>query len=194
MDKPVFEKVVDVLPIFINYFNSVQCGLSPGAAIFSPSDCVAAMHYLEGLWQQYEIQAISAGQPLLWQNEYKQRIYRDIFTALTISYFDTARVLFSMSYKNTLHCDTSEEAITRLCSSIIAGAVYLETKGNGCALVRQSFPLAVVAMCSPSDAQRDVARLLFIKWRKAGTMRGLNHLALDMIQDASISTLSNAHH
>ena len=49
---------------------------------------------VERLWQEYQTEAEPQDQALLW-NEHDGIAYRNEFTALSIAYFDTARILLS---------------------------------------------------------------------------------------------------
>ncbi|KAF2259421.1 hypothetical protein CC78DRAFT_621076 [Lojkania enalia] len=132
---------------------------------------------VEALWLEYENTAEERGERLEWRNEHGEKVFRDGFTALSVAYFSTARILFEVlaprfaatfldmtdHYQNILDC-----------------ATYLCALRIGCAYIRMATPLYLVALHSPREEQRRKAKDVFMEW-KDGTMAGVSVIALEAI-------------
>ncbi|KAF2107709.1 hypothetical protein BDV96DRAFT_653497 [Lophiotrema nucula] len=129
------------------------------------------------LWLEYQEQAAIKEEQLYWQDESGQTTFRDGFTALSISYFSTARLLFSILAPRyaAMYID-----LTDYYGLILDCARYLRALNIGCAYMRLATPLYLVALHSPKEEQRKEARAVFEGW-KGGTMGGVSLLALDAL-------------
>ncbi|ORY17309.1 hypothetical protein BCR34DRAFT_456493, partial [Clohesyomyces aquaticus] len=108
-----------------------------------------------------------------------QTTYRDGFTALTLSYFSAARILFSLLAPrfSATYLDFTDHY-----KSVLDCARFLKTKKIGCAYMRMATPLFLVALHAPREEQRREAMEYFLEWR-TGSMRGISVLALETIRE-----------
>jgi hypothetical protein len=132
---------------------------------------------VEELWSEYLEQASFSQEKLFFPGD-GAMAYRNGFTALTVAYFCTARILikilaprFASSYPDF----TDHFATVMECSR------FLRTKKIGCAYMRMATPLYLVAMHSPSPEHRREAIATFQDW-KTGSMSGISALALETIK------------
>lgn len=134
---------------------------------------------VEVLWLEYKEQAESKGETLSWVNANGRVEYRDAFTALSIAYFSTARVLFTILAPRFA---ATFPDFTDYYASILDCASFLKTHRIGCAYMRMATPLYLVALHSPNLEQRRRAILNFEEWRN-GSMAGISALALQRIDE-----------
>jgi hypothetical protein len=132
---------------------------------------------VDALWLEYKEQAESRGEELSWVDGTGDIVYRDGFTALCIAYFAAARILFAVLAPRlaATYIDLTDHH-----ASILNCAEYLSTMLIGCAYMRMTTPLYLVALHSPSLKQRREAITVFEQWSK-GSMAGISALALDNI-------------
>lgn len=147
---------------------------------------------VEALWLEYERSAEEQGQCLFWTTPSGAVGYRDAYTALCIAYFASARVLFSILAPRLA---ASFIDFTDHYQQMLDIAEYLGGFKIGCAFMRMSTPLYLVAMHAKSKEQRETAIRIFEEWRVTG-LGGLSALALESIyrrqglREGEVATLS----
>jgi hypothetical protein len=132
---------------------------------------------VEALWLEYQEQAESRSEQLLFVAENGYTMFRDGFTALCVAYFSAARVLFKVLAPRV--AATYIDPIDHF-DSILSSARFLKTKRIGCAYMRMATPLYLVSLHSPNVEQRTQAIGIFEDWKK-GSMAGISAQALTQI-------------
>lgn len=131
---------------------------------------------VDALWLKYKDEA-ACREETLYTIEDGETRYRDGFTALCVSYFSAARILFTVLAPR-LACTYPD--FTDHHATILNCAKFLRTKKIGCAYMRMATPLYLVSLHSPSSHQRRQATGIFEEW-KQGSMAGISTLALEKI-------------
>jgi hypothetical protein len=121
------------------------------------------------LWTEYNRRVTAFLQP-------RNLKYHNAFTALTVSYFSSARILLGI----LAHPLTSSEGDD--CAIILGCSTYLLTHENGCAYMRMAMPLLLVALNAMEVCQQTEAIGIFERW-KTGSMAGISAPALKAIND-----------
>ncbi|KAK7211301.1 hypothetical protein V2G26_018479 [Clonostachys chloroleuca] len=134
---------------------------------------------INGLWEEYNEEARSAGVRLQWTLENDEQCYRDAYTAFVIAYFSTARLLLAV-----LRMDV-ESNITEPCDDILRCSAFLATRNIGCACLRMFFPLTLVARLSTSPRQRGAAFRYLSGWLQDATFTGLSIVAIRSVNPHS---------
>jgi hypothetical protein len=133
---------------------------------------------VEALWQDYVDAATRVKTQVSWQDDLTGEVqFRDAFTALTMAYFSSARVLLSIVAPQLA---ASFLDPTDHCATILQASQYLQTYTIGCAYLRMATPLLLVALHSPELSQRRQATDCFERWIKK-SMTGISALALESI-------------
>ncbi|CAO2653846.1 Nn.00g105790.m01.CDS01 [Neocucurbitaria sp. VM-36] len=133
---------------------------------------------VEVLWHEYNDTANDLNERLIWEDSSSgATTYRDAFTALTIAYFETARVLLAIVAPQLA---ASFVDLNDHYAAIMETAQYLQIHDIGCAYMRMATPLLLVALHSPKKEQRKAAINYFECWA-GGSMRGISTLALQSI-------------
>ncbi|KAF3048639.1 hypothetical protein E8E11_007190 [Didymella keratinophila] len=125
---------------------------------------------VEELWLEYSSQTSTCCAA-------KTGSFDDGFTALTIAYFSSARILLgllSLDWK-----DVSD--LSRHCQVILDAALFLDTSRHAIAYMRMATPLVLVALHSQWKEHHMGAVGIFEGWAK-GTMRGISELALGAVR------------
>ncbi|VUC23454.1 unnamed protein product [Clonostachys rosea] len=134
---------------------------------------------INGLWEEYNEEARSAGVCLQWTLENDEQCYRDAYTAFVIAYFSTARLLLAV-----IRMDV-ESNITEPCEDILRCSAFLATRNIGCACLRMFFPLTLVARYSTSPRQRGAAFRYLSGWLQDATFTGLSIVAIRSVNPNS---------
>ncbi|KAH7112957.1 hypothetical protein B0J11DRAFT_446629 [Dendryphion nanum] len=132
---------------------------------------------IEALWTEYRDQGYSRNEELFF-TENCNTAYRDPFTALTIAYFSSARILFALLAPRLAasYTDPNDHyAIILSCST------FLRARRIGCAYIRMATPLYLVALHGPKEHQRLEAMSVFQEW-STGSMAGVSTIALETIE------------
>lgn len=132
---------------------------------------------IEALWSEYRDQGYSRNEELFF-TENCNTSYRDPFTALTIAYFSTARILFALLAPRLAasYVDPNDHyAVILSCSR------FLRAGNIGCAYIRMATPLYLVALHSPKEDQRLEALSVFQQWAR-GSVAGISAIALETIK------------
>jgi hypothetical protein len=132
---------------------------------------------VDALWLEYEIAAEEQGQSLFWITPSGATRYRDAYTALCVAYFASARALFSILAPRLM---ASYLDFTDHYQQMLDIAEYLGGLKIGCAFMRMSTPLYLVAVHASSREQREIAIAIFEEWRVSG-LGGISALALESI-------------
>lgn len=151
---------------------------------------------IERLYTEYTTQAAERGEVLISHpflplppspigTKAPTGIYRDPFTALTLSYFSATRILLSLlsppsQSPSTASAFPAEPKDTLHFSQILSAASYLAISRIGFTYMRMAVPLFLVAAHSPDPVQRREARAVFEEWGR-GNMRGISALALQRL-------------
>lgn len=132
----------------------------------------AAEGAIGSLTDEYSARALDKGERLWWDDPIGRK-YRDVFTALTLAYFDAARVMLNIVTPQLPDATAEDSTVEIHCASILNAANFLASRSIGCSYLRMTLPLLLVAVHSPSEVQRQSARCLYQSWNAAGTVRGL---------------------
>lgn len=172
--KPISELVLDIIVILIDIMTRIP----------SQDEISALQSRFQSLLRVYENDSRFQGLPLFsYDSSDHSNTYPDEITALTITYFNCASVLFSSGLPFIINTSTKSCGLLESCNSIISCAKYLETKAIGCAYMRMMFPLALVALKSPLISQQEHARNMLQAWKTANILSGLCVMALDVIEN-----------
>jgi len=125
---------------------------------------------VEELWLEYSSQK-STGCAA------KTGSFDDGFTALTIAYFSSARILLGLLSLNWGDIHDS----SRHCQVILDAALFLDISHDAIAYMRMATPLLLVALHSQRKEHHMGAVGIFEGWTK-GTMRGISELALGAVR------------
>lgn len=132
---------------------------------------------VDELWLEYEEAAEQKGEVLSWTTEQGSTEYRDAFTALSIAYFASARILFRILAPRLA---VSYLDFTDYYGVVLDVARYLSAFKIGCGFMRMANPLYLVALHAPQSEQRKAAIRIFEGWKRLG-MSGISKLALERI-------------
>ena len=147
---------------------------------------------VDALWYEYNEAAAEKNEYLVWKDPATRTAqYRDAFTALTIAYFESARVLLAIMAPRLAisFFDPADRY-----AAILQASHYLQIHDIGCSYMRMVTPLLLVALHAPKAKQRIQATSCFHRW-KGGNMRGISSLALEMIhqrqtQESSVDAIA----
>ncbi|OSS54443.1 hypothetical protein B5807_00157 [Epicoccum nigrum] len=103
-------------------------------------------------------------------------LFPDAFTALTVAFFTSARILLAVRGSDIIDFESSGQH----CQLILHAATYLDTDHNAFAFMRMAMPLLLVALHSQQQAFRTDATGRFAVW-SGRSMRGISALALGAI-------------
>jgi hypothetical protein len=144
---------------------------------------------VDSLWHEYADPTANIGPQPLWKEAPTGTVqFRDAFTALTIAYFSSARILLGIIARRLA---TPLLDLTDHYTTILQASQFLQTYTIGCAYMRMATPLLLVALHSPRPSQQRRATGCFERWiRKSMTV--ISALALESIyqQRASEKQLS----
>ncbi|KAH7366642.1 hypothetical protein BKA66DRAFT_470672 [Pyrenochaeta sp. MPI-SDFR-AT-0127] len=133
---------------------------------------------VESLWNEYSSAAASSSEELSWCDSLSGTTqYRDSFTALTVAYFESARILLA---NIPLQFTTSFLDPDDHYTVIMEASQYLQTYDIGFAYMRMATPLLLVALYAPREKQREEAIRCFESW-ESRSLRGISALALGKI-------------
>lgn len=168
---PVFERMMHVILILSEcYADQERLGHLDSLQARGAVD--AAEGAIGSLMDEYVARAAHKEERLWWDDPVGRK-YRDVFTALTLAYFDAARVMLSVVTPQTQNATAEDSMVEVHCASILSAANFLASRSIGCSYLRMTLPLLLVAVHSPSEVQRQSARCLYQCWNAAGTVRGL---------------------
>jgi len=128
---------------------------------------------------EYKDTADKKGYELTWKTPAGSTTYRNPYTALCIAYFATARLLLSIIAPQlpVVHVDPTD-----YCDVVLEATAFLYTVTIGCAFMRMSAPLYLVAMHGKRVEQRMKALAVFEEWKVTG-LGGISALALEKIHE-----------
>jgi hypothetical protein len=181
---PIFQRLVS----FVMRLSEIYVGLqeeSPGKTgrgeVRQLLDLELYMEVKSGidaLWLEYTKTAEAKGHRLQWTNDVSGTPeYRDPFTALCISFFAAAHILFSILAPRLA---VSYLDFTDYYQQVLSCAAYLRAFVIGCSFMRIATPLYLVALHAPKVQQKATAVAYFVEWRRMG-MGGISALALENI-------------
>jgi hypothetical protein len=193
---PVFQQLLDYIAILAEVYVARDQGEQEqerrrGDAEAEERTEVALFQFVESeisrLYTEFTALAEAQGEALIYNpSPASQPIYRDSYTALTLSYFCAANILLSVLASRLDVASSIPSAVSRLCGKevllddyamILDAARFLGAERIGCAYMRTATPLFLVAKHSPDASQRKEAVSIFEAWEK-GSMRGISALAL----------------
>jgi hypothetical protein len=136
----------------------------------------SAINILEN---EYKVVADKKGHRLTWKTPTGSTTYRNPYTALCIAYFATARLLLSVlaPHLPVVHVDPTDYS-----DIILEATAFLSTVKIGCAFMRMSAPLYLVAVHGQKVEQRMKALAVFEGWKISG-LGGISALALERIHE-----------
>jgi hypothetical protein len=127
---------------------------------------------LESLFEEYAEEANNQNELLQWEVSGLMQ-YRDGITAITIAYFEAARVLVALTHAPD--SETRDDQIQRSSRSILDSVSFLSTKPTSCATLRIFFPLTLVALHGPSRLKEE-ARFDLDTWIPKSGFVGLHSI------------------
>lgn len=132
---------------------------------------------IEALSAEHELRRLTSSDSNMSASSNKQ--YFESFTAMTAAYVSAARILLSVAQSLLSGCDCGIS--TEYSRDILNSSHFLQSQDIGCAYVRMFLPITVVALYSPSNEQRSMARdILTISCYQA-SFSGLSSLSLERI-------------
>lgn len=120
---------------------------------------------VELLWDEYVAEATDDNQVIQWTDDAGKTCYRDAVTAITVAYFEAARILHALQTSDD--CREEWKASSR---SIIRCVLYLSMQPTSCATLRIFFPLTLVALHGACQSE---ARKLLNTWLAKSGFSGL---------------------
>ncbi|KAF1849105.1 uncharacterized protein K460DRAFT_365010 [Cucurbitaria berberidis CBS 394.84] len=177
---PMFQTLMNHVAKLADLYTAMRDGVDEGQTYQSLdlTTYMVARSEVEVLWDEYTETAEEWNEQLTWEDPWtRATMYRDAFTALTIAYFETARILLAIVAPQlaTSHVDLSDHY-----AAIVDISQYLRINDVGFAYMRMATPLLLVALHSPKREQRKAATRYFENWVD-GSMRGISLLALESI-------------
>jgi hypothetical protein len=128
---------------------------------------------------EYKAKADQKGGPLTWKTSAGAIQYRNPYTAVCIAYFATVRMLLAiLAPRLSVPCSDSMD----FCDIILDATKFLSTVKIGCAFMRMSTPLYLVAVHASRTDQRMKALGVFEDWKASG-LGGISALALEKIYE-----------
>ncbi|KAJ4374807.1 hypothetical protein N0V83_001884 [Neocucurbitaria cava] len=177
---PMFQRLMSHIATLAEMYVEMRDGVINGT-LHRPLNLgtyMAVKGEVEALWHEYTASANERNEQLKWEDPSSGApMYRDAFTALTIAYFESARVLLAIVAPQLA---ASFVDLNDHYAAIMATAQYLQIHDIGCAYMRMATPLLLVALHSPKREQRRAAIYCFECWA-GGSMRGISTLALQSI-------------
>lgn len=134
-------------------------------AHMTPIDLHSTAAAVESLWNEYVGEASDHNELLQWVTA-GQMHYRDEVTAITIAYFEAARILYSLIHSHNAQAQGPSQ-------SILHCVAYLSNHPTNCATLRIFFPLTLVALHSPFVQQRQDAQRALDNWLSHSGFTGL---------------------
>lgn len=173
---PVFQRLMSLVASMTEVYVGSSDDSMKQPRSLEPCNLIDAE--VNNLWTEYAGGSVHSGTQLSWKDtKTGHKHYRDAFTALTVAYFATVRILIQNVQPQIYdtNSNTSDHYAT-----VMETSQYLQTQTIGCAYMRMATPLLLVALHSPSPDQRKKALECFQSWTN-GAMKGISLLALDTI-------------
>jgi hypothetical protein len=175
---PLFQQLMDRIAILAEIYNK-QMSLGSIQQRIDLSTYARVKSEIEALWLEYQGHT-RLGYSVKSRCAHSETAFCDGFTALTIAYFSAAHILLGVlssrlggeMYVGLNECDHH--------ATIINSARFLRGTRIGCAYMRMSTPLLLVAIHSPNAELRSEAISVFESWRH-GHMKGISALAFERI-------------
>lgn len=187
-DLPTLEIVIGITADLLNVWTDLQAGKIDGTIGLGAE---SIRERLSDAWRMYQAQASYMNEQLLWVDKFGQMMYRDTYTALTISHFEVARILLGLISQSVSGSLTASSTYTSS-ASIIHIANFMDRGSPVCAYVRVLFPLTIVALYGMPD-QRGMAQHIFREWYQLTKLAAWGAMALDMIPRFNLPLASECH-
>jgi hypothetical protein len=173
---PLFQRLLSCVVDLIDMYVARKSG--PSRQLVDAQTYINFETRIGGLWLQYVDEAADADTLFFWEDISTGTMYfRDAFTALVVAYFSAARILLGVIAPPLANLSST---LSNHCFSILQASQYMQTHTVGCAYMRMTTPLLLVALHSPESSQRRQATACFEIWMKR-SMSGISALALNTI-------------
>ena len=140
---------------------------------------------IDDMWAEYQEEANEKDGAIELPSRAKFH-YRNAFTAMTIAYFASARILLSIvSLPMSAEYTDPFGDIATNGQLILDCASFLIPKDIGCAYLRLFFLLTLVVKYSISSVQRSLAHTLLERRHCGNLFNGLSYVALEQLRTTS---------
>ncbi|KAH7320620.1 hypothetical protein B0I35DRAFT_477193 [Stachybotrys elegans] len=163
----VMDRLVNHLFQFGDYFARFRLGSDHGTSTF-----LGVSGALELLLEEYAQEANQRNELLQW-NLAGEMQYRDEITAITMAYFEAARILTMLTHP--IEPSIYDVQMQNSSQSILDCVSFLSTKPTNCATLRIFFPLALVSLHGPLRLRAE-ARSALDTWILNSGFMGLHSI------------------